>query len=74
MLHFSGDCSNDIWAALMAIGNTSATADFAKLNNIDDASFGIIALCVFFNVSFIVFVTLSIAVEGDFFLVDEVTF
>ena len=58
----------------MAIGNSSAAADFTKLHNIDYVSFGIIALCVFFNVSFIVFVTLSIYVEGDFFLVDEVTF
>ena len=58
----------------MAICNTSATSDFTKLHNIDDVSSCIIALCVFFNVSSTVFVTLSIAVGGDFFLVDEVTF
>ena len=58
----------------MKIGNTSATANFTELYNIDDVSSGIITLCVSFNVSSIVFVILSIAVGGDLFLVDEVTF
>ena len=67
MLHFSGDCSTDIWVALMAIGDTSATVDFIKLYNIDDVSSGIIALYVSFNVSYIIFVTLSISIEVDSF-------
>ena len=58
----------------MVICNTSATDDFTKLHNIDDISSGIVALYVFFNVFSIVFFTLSIAVGGNFFLVDEVTF